>query len=189
MGMQAHGLVHLPAHLHHGIQAGHGFLKDHGDFRAPQGPALLFRQDGNIPPVQQDFSPGHLAGKLDKAHNGPGGHAFSAARFPHHAHDLPRGYPQPYAVHRRDHTLFRVKADGEVFDLQHSLFHRRVPLLFFLPGIQHVQQAVAKEIKGQHDQHDRRAGHKAQPGRVVQVLPPRVDHQPPGGVGRLNAKA
>ena len=139
--MQAHGFVHLPAHLDHRVQAGHGFLKNHGDFRPPQPPAFLFGKLCDLPAAQKDFSPGHLSRKPEQAHDGPGGHALSAARFAHDAHDFSDRHGERHVVHGQDNALFRMKADSEVFYLQHILFHVR-PLLFLLPGVQHVQQAV-----------------------------------------------
>src|SRR5262245_16348728 len=55
--------------------------------------------------------------------------------------------------------------------------------------VEGVAQAVAEEVGGDDDDHDRQAGEGGDPGRVEQVLAAVGDHEAPLGGGRLGAQA
>ncbi|OPZ97699.1 MAG: hypothetical protein BWY71_01527 [Planctomycetes bacterium ADurb.Bin412] len=87
--MEFHGLHDLVPHRIDRIQAGHRFLKDHGNFVAANLPHLLFRKAQQVLPVKQDFPLGDFPRRIgNQPQNGKGRHALPAAALPHHRQRL-----------------------------------------------------------------------------------------------------
>ena len=63
------------------------------------------------------------------------------------------------------------------------------PSIVFQLRIEHVPQAIAEQIDAQHRQHDRQAGHRADPPGVAQVVAALGQHSSPGRGRRLDPEA
>ena len=112
-------LLHLGPDAHGGVHGAHRLLKHHADvlsLDAAQGVAAAGQQ---VPPVQQDLPP---EGRLlwpQQAGDHHGGDGFSAAGFPHQAHDLAVAHCQVDAPHRL--VVRPVKLHVQIPDLQHTV--------------------------------------------------------------------
>ena len=118
IGMEAKRLIDLLPDGVHGVQGGHGFLKDHGDLFTAELAQLRLRERGNLHlravlTLKADRTA--LAdgeGVREKAHNGGACDALTAAGLAHHAEILLFANIQVYALHQLHRRL--AFASGEV---------------------------------------------------------------------------
>ena len=137
----------------------------------------------------------HTSGILDQSHDRPRSHTLSAAGLSHDSHDLSGTHLKTDILCRAYFPLLREEAGIQMPDFKRFSAHIRLPypvcrmFLSLLVRIQYIPKSVAEEVECKHDQHDRDARYQTQPGRIVQKLPPGIDHQSPGGAGFLNPQA
>ena len=114
---------HLSAYGIHRIEAGHGFLENHGYVPPADGLHIFFGNTEELPAAEMDgpFQL-RLISAGEKAGHRKGGHGFAASRFAHKAHDLPRFHREIHIVKDGHRAFFRRKSERKIFYFQ-NIFH------------------------------------------------------------------
>ena len=112
--VQAQGLGHLFAHAQHGIERGHGLLKDHAHATAPDTAQLFFRQTEQVFAAQQRPAAEH-GGFRREAQHGAGREAFAAAGLAYQTGDGRRGQLKMHVAHGGQQTSLKGEVHGKVF--------------------------------------------------------------------------
>ncbi len=108
----------LRADPHGGVQAGHRFLVDHGDFRTADLAQFLVVHGGQVAALEPDRPAGDPSVLAEVAHDGQRHGGFAAARLAHQTHRLARHHGAGEVHHRRNLAQAREEADREVLDLE-----------------------------------------------------------------------
>ena len=115
--VQPQGLGHLAAHGEHGVEGGHGLLKNHAHPAAAHAPHLTPGAGGKVRAFQKYAAP--LYGVFgQQTQHGPGRKAFAAARFAHQAGGGACSYLQGKPLHSGQQTLIRAEKYAQAFQRQ-----------------------------------------------------------------------
>ena len=114
---------HLGADGEDRVQAGHGFLEDHGHIPTPHFFHTLFADAQELAPHEADGTAQfRLASPRKKPGHRKGGHGFPAARFSHKAQDFSCSHREIHIVEDGDLSLLRRQGQGKMFNFQY-IFH------------------------------------------------------------------
>jgi len=120
-GTHVHALVknqgfrYLVSHGKDRIQARHGLLEDHGDLVAAQVAHRVVVQSGQVAVLEKDLPFHDPAGRGHQPHDGQGGDALAAPRFPHDPVDLAPANGDGNPADGRDDTLGGEEGGAQVF--------------------------------------------------------------------------
>ena len=116
--MQFNGFYDLFAHLSSGIHTGHGILKDHGDFLAPNGLHLLFPGSHNVVLSQTNGAADNTGGRHGvQLHNGLSGNGLAAAGLSHNGQHLSLIHMEGYAPDGLHFSGIGIKRDSQVLNI------------------------------------------------------------------------
>ncbi len=124
-----HRLRDLVAHAHHGVESGHGLLKNHAHARAPQTAHPLLGQAGQGFTRKRYFA-GHPGLRRQKAHDSQRSHGFPRAGFSHEAQRAGFGNFEADIAHRSHLPGLGGEGDVEAVDLEKTGHERRQDFKF-----------------------------------------------------------
>ena len=117
--MQNVNLRNLFAHRQHGIQAGHGVLKDHADKAAAHFLQLVLARGKNVLSVKRDASAGDHAGRVrNQAQNRKRGRCFSGAGFADQAKRFAALDLQTHVIDCLYDAVVGAELNAQVLDVQ-----------------------------------------------------------------------
>ncbi len=118
--MQKNGFHHLLAEGNHGIEGGHGFLKNHGNIIAADIAHFLGRELGQIyfpefGRIEDNFSRSNLARILiNKTQNCQSTHRLTGARLAHNTKRFAFFDSEIDVFYRLYHSFFGLKLDSKI---------------------------------------------------------------------------
>ena len=170
--MDLHPLDQLPANRPCAIQAGHGFLKDHGDVVTAHLAHLTPGQIQQVFALKQDLSTVDISGRFrHELQDGKCRHGLAAARFTDKRECFALLKDGTDPIYRAGNPVWGAKIGPQVVHLQQRLRH----VMYSQAGIERIAQRIPEQIKGEHNQEERGRGRG-------QVPPDRQAHAPvPGG--------
>ena len=141
--MRLEGFGHLPADGERGVERGHGFLKDHGDFLPPHLSHLFIVQRQEVMSVKPDLATHDATRRIrHQPHDAEGAYRLAAAAFSHYSDRLSLADVVRHPVHGLHDPFEGEEVCPQVFHLKQRTHRSPRPEVAILPRLPDLIKAT-----------------------------------------------